>query len=134
MARSGAQGAPLEESQIPLQSWGLLGPWRSLLVLQEPFPRVDERRTGACNMFTYSKSVCVGHIESALFLTGWEPEHIGSMHGVATCAPPEHHDVPKYKFALLHTVGSFACKPEVVNRVARASSQVQISHHLYRVI
>ena len=102
--------------------------------LSEPLPRLDYRRTSSCNMYTFSQNVCVGHLESSLYLPGWTPPK--AVHGVATCAPPtpiaEH--IAQHRFVVIHTVASFASKPQVITRIKRAHQQLLGTPHIYRVL
>ena len=99
----------------------------------EPRELHDYRRASTCNYFTFSRRVCVGHLESSLYLPGWTPSR--AVHGVATCAPPQRAaPLALHRFVVLHTLASFACKPDTVARIKRAQRQLAGTPHIYRVL
>ena len=92
-----------------------------------------------CNTWTFGAAdgTCIGHVDSPLFVSGWEPH--GVTHGVATCAAPspptEAPLLPAASpIALLATVGSFACTDAVVRRMARAHDQCLRAGHFHSVV
>lgn len=92
-----------------------------------------------CNTWTFGAAdgACIGHVDSPLFVSGWEPH--GVTHGVATCAAPspptEAPLLPAASpVALLSTVGSFACTDAVVRRMARAHDQCLRAGHFHSVV
>jgi hypothetical protein len=133
--------ATAEECHLACQEY-----WDPLDIkaLEMKHPRVREGVAVTCNTWTFmDSSVCVGHLNSALFNPGWEPER--TVHGLATCAPPavvRRHtsSQQRHKLLVLQTVASFAVKPSVVRRLANAHAQITFGSpyrtvsHVHRVI